>query len=115
MQNSNRFWTWAASCVFAFAFSAPLATFAGHGPAKPAASPRPDEQKKVWTNDDVERLNPDFVEASGKPRVVESTDSSTVVVTPTGVRAAPLVVAVAVPRANQQDPAWYGQQVTELQ
>jgi hypothetical protein len=115
MQISNRFSIWAASCVLGFAFSAPLATFAGHGPAKPAASPKPDEQKKVWTNDDIERLNPDFVEASGKRRAVESTDTSTVVVTPMGVRAAPLVVAVAVPRAKQQDPAWYGQQVTELQ
>jgi hypothetical protein len=115
MQISNRFPILAAGCVFAFAFSAPLVTFAGNGPAKPAASPRPDEQKKVWTNDDVQRLNPDFAEASGKRNIVESTGSSTVVVTPTGVRPAPLVVAIAVPRAEQQDPAWYGQQVTELQ
>jgi hypothetical protein len=115
MQISNRFATLAASCVLALAFLAPLATFAGNGPAKPAASPKPDEQKKVWTNDDVQRLNPDFVEVSGKRNVVESTDLSTVVVTPTGVRRVPVVVAIPVPLADQQNPAWYGQQVTELQ
>jgi hypothetical protein len=115
MQISHRFSTLAFSCVFAFASSAPLATFAGNGPAKPAASPKPDEQKKIWTNDDVQRLNPDFIEVSGKRNVVESASSSTVVVTPMGLRRAPVVVAVAVPIADQQNPAWYGQQVTELQ
>ncbi len=43
----------------------PATTFAGGGPAKPAATPKPDTQKKVWTNDDVERLNPEFVVKSG--------------------------------------------------
>jgi hypothetical protein len=115
MRVSNHFSTLAVSCVLAFGVAAPIATLAGNGPAKPAASPKPDVQKKVWTNDDVERLNPAFVETAGKRTIVESAGPSTVVVTPTGVRPAPVVVAVAVPREQQQDPAWYGQQVTELQ
>src|ERR1700689_3376104 len=51
----------AVAALLCVGLAAPAATFAAGDPAKPAASPKPDSQKKVWTNDDVERLNPDFV------------------------------------------------------
>lgn len=83
-------------------------------PAKPAASPKPDtQQRKIWTNDDVERLNPDFVALSGKKTTIEPAAPATVAVAPASGQ--PALVAVAAPLAPAKDPAWYGQQLAMLQ
>ena len=86
-------------------FAIPAAAATGGGPAKPPASPKPDTQKKVWTNDDVERLNPEFVPG----RAPESGINSAV-----SVQSAPPAPVSVTPVDPQQDPRWYGQQVTAL-
>jgi hypothetical protein len=103
----------AVAALLCVVIGVPATTFAGGGPAKPAATPKPDTQKKVWTNDDVERLNPEFVVKSGaKTDKKSSTAAGVVVVRP--VRSAPAAVAPGAPLDPQQDPRWYAQQLTEL-
>ena len=92
----------------------PTATFAAGDPAKPAASPKPDSQKKVWTNDDVERLNPDFVVNRAPQGGTVSATTLTIVTVPPLAPAPHRVVARA-PLAPEQDPRWYAQQVTALE
>ncbi len=100
--------------MLALGVAAPQTAFASGDPAKPAASPKPDtQQKRIWTNDDVERLNPGFVAVSGKKTTVEPAVPATVTVAPPVAQAAR--VAVAVPLAPEKDPAWYGQQLAMLQ
>jgi hypothetical protein len=111
MRNSIRISTLAMGAMLTMSAAAPLATHAGGPPAKPAA--KPDEQRKVWTNDDVARLNPDFVARTGRAATVISVVPPTFVVTPVGPKAAPVVVAV--PITPEQDPAWYGGQLEDLQ
>ena len=95
--------------AFVFLGVAPLALAAGD-PAKPAPSPKPDVQRKVWTNDDVERLNPSFSEfASKQPKATASRVSGAV--TP----AAPAEVAIAAPLPSEKNPAWYGGELANLQ
>lgn len=114
MRISRQFSILAVGAVLAFGVAALPAAFAFGDPAKPAASPKPDtQQKKVWTNDDVERLNPDFVAVSGKKTTVESAAPATVTVAPAAAQ--PARVAVAVPLAPEKNPAWYGQQLAMLQ
>ena len=92
----------------------PSVTFAGGGgPAKPAASPKPDSQKKVWTNDDVERLNPEFVVDRAQHGGTSSAAALPIVVVQPA-RTAPKSIAHRAPLDPQQDPLWYGQQVTAL-
>jgi methyl-accepting chemotaxis protein len=104
-----------ACAALALCAGVPQAAFAGNGPAKPGAMPKPDEQKKVWTNDDVERLNPEYVSGAAKQPSIELTVPPTTVVTPVGPRVATVPVAVAAPRALEDDPAWYGRQLDALQ
>jgi hypothetical protein len=104
----------AAALLLCFGAIMPGITFAGGvGPAKPAASPKPDTQKKVWTNDDVERLNPEFVVDRG-PQAGTSSAAALPIVGVQPVRIAPTSVAQRAPLDPQQDPLWYGQQVTAL-
>jgi hypothetical protein len=111
MRISTRFSILAFGAMAAVCAAAPLATFAGGPPAKPAA--KPDEQKKVWTNEDVARLNPDYVEGAGNSATVIAVVPPTFVVTPVGPKPAPMVVAV--PITPEQDPAWYGRQLANWQ
>lgn len=83
---------------------------AGGGPAKPPAARKPDSQKKVWTNDDVQRLNPDFVVG----RSPESSTGSATALPATSVQSAPSTPISVAPLDPQQDPRWYAQQVTAL-
>jgi hypothetical protein len=111
MQISTRFSILALGAMLAVGTGDPLATFAGGPPAKPAA--KPDQQKKIWTNEDVARLNPDYVEGAGNSATVIAVVPPTFVVTPEGPKPAPVVVAV--PIAPEQDPAWYGRQLANWQ
>jgi hypothetical protein len=111
MRNSTRFSILALGAMLAVGAAAPPATLAGGPPAKAAA--KPDEQKKVWTNEDVARLNPDYVEGTGNSATVIAVVPPTFVVTPEGAKPAPLVIAV--PIAPEQDPAWYGRQLASWQ
>jgi hypothetical protein len=111
MRITSRISLAAMSAMLAVCAAAPLSTLAGGPPAKPAA--RPDEQKKVWTNEDVARLNPDYVEGAGNSATVIAVVPPTFVVTPEGPKPAPVVVAV--PIAPERDPAWYGQQLANWQ
>jgi hypothetical protein len=109
MQQMIRTSTLATAAMLALAACAPLSTLGGGPPAKAAA--KPDEQKKVWTNDDVVRLNPEYV--AGKQALVIAVVPPTFVVTEQGPKPAPVVVAV--PISPQQNPAWYGAQLEDLQ
>jgi hypothetical protein len=111
MRVSTRFSILALGATLAVCATAPLATFAGGPPAKPAA--KPDEQKKVWTNEDVARLNPDYIEGAGNSATVIAVVPPTFVVTPEGPKPAPMVVAV--PIDSEQNPAWYGRQLANWQ
>jgi hypothetical protein len=111
MRNSTRFSILALGAMLAVGAAAPPATLAGGPPAKAAA--KPDEQKKVWTNEDVARLNPDYVEGTGNSATVIAVVPPTFVVTPEGAKQAPLVIAA--PIAPEQDPAWYGRQLASWQ
>jgi hypothetical protein len=115
MRISKQFSILSMSAILGFGVLAPLATFAGNGPAKPAAPAKPDEQKKVWTNDDVARLNPEFAAIAASPAAGGSTAAASVVVTPLGPRRAPVIVQAARPGDPRQDPAWYGAQLENLQ
>jgi hypothetical protein len=111
MRISTRISILGMGAMLAVCAAAPLATLAGGPPAKPAA--KPDEQKKVWTNEDVAQLNPDYVEGAGNSATVIAVVPPTFVVTPEGPKPAPVVVAV--PIAPEQDPAWYGRQLANWQ
>jgi hypothetical protein len=104
----------AIAAVLCGGLTAPVATLAAGDPAKPAASPKPDSQKKVWTNDDVERLNPDFVVNRAPQASTGSATTLTIVTVPPLAPATHRVVARA-PLAPAQDPRWYAQQVTALE
>jgi hypothetical protein len=83
---------------------------AGGGPTNLPASPKPDIQKKVWTNDDVEQLNPEFA-----PGRAPKTSASSVTALPArSLESAPATPTSVAPLEPQQDPRWYGQQVTAL-
>jgi hypothetical protein len=91
--------------------AAPITAFAAGDPAKPKPAAKPDQDRKVWTNDDVARLNPEYVVGPGKSATVITVIPS-VVVTPEGPKIA--AVAVASP-APEQDPAWYARQLNVLE
>ena len=102
------------AALLCLGLSIPTGTFAAGDPAKPAASPKPDSQKKVWTNDDVERLNPEFVVNRAPQASTDSATHVTIVTVPPLAPARHRVVARA-PLAPEQDPRWYAQQVTALE
>lgn len=114
MRNPVRFsLSLTAAVALCIGLAIPAATFAGGGPAQPAGTPKPDTQTKVWTNDDVERLNPDFVAV----RASQTSTNSAAVVRVVGelpVRTTPKSAAPRMPLDPQQDPRWYAQQVTAL-
>jgi hypothetical protein len=115
MRLSKQFSILSISAILGLGVSVPLATFAGNGPAKPAPRAQPDEQKKVWTNDDVARLNPEFAAVAAKPAAGGSAAAAIVVVTPVGRKQAPVIVPAAAPVDPREDPAWYGAQLEDLQ
>ena len=107
---SFRFVAAAALCL---ALATPAVTLAGGGPAKPAAAAKPDvQQKRVWTNDDVERLNPAF--DPNAPRI-SSAASALPVRAARPLLPAPMTIAPSAPLDPQQDPAWYAQQLAPLE
>jgi len=113
MRIPSRFSVFSVGAFFLFA-AAPLA-LAGGDPARPAPSPKPDVQKKVWTTDDVERLNPAFGELAGaQPKAVPAAPS-TAAAARAATPAAPARVAAAASLPSEKDPAWYGQRLADLQ
>jgi hypothetical protein len=113
MRFSNRISILAAGAMVLVCAAAPMAAFASGDPAKPAPKPaaKPDEQRRVWTNEDVVRLNPEYVVESGKSATVITVVPS-VVVTPEGPKIATVDVASPAP---EQDPAWYARHLDSLQ
>jgi hypothetical protein len=103
--------TLAIAAIAAIGAGGPRVSFAGPPPAKPAAKPDV-QQKKVWTNDDVAQLNPEYVGGNGNSPAVIAVVPPTFVVTQEGPRPAQLV-AVAI--APGQDPGWYGSQLANWQ
>lgn len=100
----------ASVALLSVGLAIPATAATGGGIAKSPASPKPDSQKKVWTNDDVERLNPEFV----ADRAPDSSTGSAVAVPATSVKSAPRAAISVAPLDPQQDPRWYAQQVTAL-
>jgi hypothetical protein len=113
MRLFNRNSLWATAAIAAICAAVPLAAFAAGDPAKPAPQPaaKPDADHKVWTNEDVVRLNPQYVAGPGKSATVITVVPS-VVVTPEGPKIATVSVASVAP---EQDPAWYARQLDRLQ
>ncbi len=96
--------------------AAPLATFAAGGPKPAAGSPKPDSQKKIWTNDDVARLNPEF----DANRPAHAGAAAAPFSAPSAARAQsarPSLIAIvpASPLDPQQDPRWYAQKLDPLE
>jgi hypothetical protein len=114
MRISNRTSFVALAALMAICTAAPSATFAAGDPAKPTPKPsaKPDDQRRVWTNEDVARLNPAYVAGPAKSATVITVVPS-VVVTPEGPKIATVAVASALPA--EQDPAWYARQLDSLQ
>lgn len=108
-----------AAMPLCIALSLPMATFAAGGDpanpaaaAKPAPAAKPDSQKKVWTNDEVVRLNPAFdPNAPHTSAVVSSLPAAA----GRSVLPAPITVAPSAPLDPQKDPGWYAQQLLPLQ
>lgn len=78
--------------------------------SKAAAAAKPDIQKKIWTNDDVARLNPAF---SGT-RVAQAAAARSQV-QPAIARPGAAATVMISPPDPQKDPGWYAQQVTSLE
>ncbi len=103
----------AATAALGVGLAAPAAAFAGGGPAKPAASPKPDSQKKVWTNDDVVRLNPEFVVSDSRATTASAASLPIIVVQP--LVSAPRRAVARAPLDPEQYPQWYAQKMTVLE
>ena len=113
MRISSRFSVLSVGAFFLFS-AAPFALAAGD-PAKPAPSPKPDIQKKIWTNDDVERLNPGFSESAARRANPVPPAPSTTAIASVPAAPAPIAIAAAAPVPPEKNPAWYGQQLADLQ
>jgi hypothetical protein len=100
----------AAACL---AVAVPVATFAAGDP-KPAGSPKPDSQKRIWTNDDVAWLNPEYDPRRPKQTPVAASASSSSAPASTAQPAQVAIVPVA-PLDPRQDPRWYAQQLDPLE
>jgi hypothetical protein len=72
-----------------------------------AAVARPDRDRKVYTNDDIDRMWPKSAAASGTPAARPSSRGTT----ESGSRG---VRAVAVVVSPERDPLWYAQQIVAL-
>ncbi|MGA8766346.1 MAG: hypothetical protein WB559_04975 [Candidatus Acidiferrales bacterium] len=108
-----------AAAAVCLAVSAPVVTFAAGGP-KPAASPKPDSQKKIWTNDDVVRLDPAFdanrpKQTTAPASAASSAPSIAVAARVQSALPAPMSIVSAAPLVPQQDPQWYAQQLGPLE
>lgn len=98
------------------ALAVPVLTLAAGDPAKSAPAPKaaaskPDTQKKVWTNDDVERLNPAFDPNAPRNSAVASSRP----VAKRSVLPAPIAVVPSAAIDPQKNPGWYAQQLISLQ
>jgi hypothetical protein len=99
------------------AVAVPVATFAAGDP-KPAGSPKPDREKKIWTNDDVEWLNPEFDPNRPKQTAAAGAASASAPSAPgaqSAKPAAPVPIVLVAPLDPQQDPRWYAQQLDPLE
>jgi hypothetical protein len=99
------------------ALAIPVATLAAGDPAKPAPAPKaaaskPDTQKRVWTNDDVEQLNPAFDPNAPRNSAVASSQPAAA---EKSVLPAAIAVVPSAPLDPQKDPGWYAQQLVSLQ
>ncbi len=108
------------SAVACLAFAIPATTLAAGGTTTPAptAQPRPDREKKVWMNEDVARLNPEFgLTAAPKPAAPGSPSAAAQAanVRPPAPAPRPVAIVAAVPLDPQQDPQWYAQQLDRLE
>ncbi|MGA8013540.1 MAG: hypothetical protein WB949_14005 [Candidatus Acidiferrales bacterium] len=108
-----------AAVAVCLVIAAPVTTFAGGGP-KPAASPKPDSQKKIWTNDDVVRLDPAFDANRPKQTTAAASGASSAPSIAVAARVqsalpAPMSIVPAAPLIPQQDPQWYAQQLDPLE
>ncbi|MDR3721610.1 MAG: hypothetical protein P4L00_08420 [Candidatus Acidoferrales bacterium] len=112
MRNSGRLsFLMVAAVAVCLAVAAPVVTFAEGGP-KPAASPKPDSQKKIWTNDDVVRLDPAF--DANRPKQTTAAASAASSARSIAV-AARVQSALPALRDPQQEPQWYAQQLDPLE
>lgn len=113
MRISNRISLLALGATIALGAASPMSTLAGGDPAKAGSKPaaKPDAERKVWTNDDVAQLNPQYVAGAGKS-ATQITVIPSLVVTPEGPKIVTQSVASSIP---EQDPAWYAQQLDTLQ
>jgi hypothetical protein len=105
----------AAVCL---ALALPMTTLAAGGTTNPtpAPQPRPDREKKVWMNEDVARLNPDFgLTAAPKPTVAAPPVAATPAMTVKPSAPAPRTVVTVAPLDPQRDPGWYAQQLDSLE
>jgi len=87
---------------------ASLPAYAGNddsvAPAKAAATPKPDRAKKVYTNDDIDRMWP-----KQKLVIVTAAPAANQPAT-----AAPATTVIAQPLSPEKDPLWYAEQTVEL-
>ena len=112
MPISNRFSALSFGLLLLVASSPSSAVAAGNA-GKPAGAPKPDVQRKVWTNDEVERLNPNFSPVAAKRADGEAT-SAPAAVAP-AAEAASASFALVAPLPPEKDPAVYGHELTVLQ
>jgi hypothetical protein len=121
MRNPMRFsWVVLGAVPLCVGLALPATSFAAGGAAnaaagaKPsaAAAAKPDIQKKVWTNDDVERLNPAF--NPNAPRGTQVAGAQPVAAA-RPLRPAPATIAPSAPVDPLEDPEWYAQQLAPLE
>jgi hypothetical protein len=105
--------------VLCLGLALPMAALAAGGNSNAAAAPKPApaakpdvQQKKVWTNDDVERLNPAFDASAPRNNAAASAQPVAAV---RSALPAPTAVAPSAPLNPEKDPAWYAQQLVPLQ
>ncbi len=105
-----------ATAAVCLAFALPVATLAAGGTttAAPPAQPRPDREKKVWMNEDVARLNPEFgLTPATKPAAAGSPSAASA--QPVAPAPRPVAIVAAAPLDPLQDPRWYAQQLDSLE
>lgn len=117
MRNTTRVVPLFPAILAAMLFSviaAPAFAAGDDTPAKPAATaPRPDHEKKVFTNDDIDQMWP---KAQAPASVAQSSPTSAtrtpVVPKPAAVSRA--VRATDVPLSPEKNPVWYATQIESL-